>query len=119
MRECCYNQHLYGGKVYSVSEQEDEEKYIDGEVFSHKKDTGRSYYILNVSDKQKLIDGFRLMKEMILQNHNYAMNNAYETLLKSGINVYSVKTDAFVIDRFNLKKAQGLLNFSNAIGDRK
>jgi len=56
---------------------------------------------------------------MILQNHNYAMNNAYETLLKSGINVYSVKTDAFVIDRFNLKKAQGLLNFSNAIGDRK
>ena len=47
------------------------------------------------------------------------MNNAYGTLVKNGISVYSVKTDAFVIDMFNLKKAQGLLNFSNAIGDCK
>ena len=46
---------------------------------------------------------------MILQNHNHAVNTAYETLLKNGINVYSVKTDAFVIDRFDLKT--GVIEF--------
>ena len=129
LRECCYNQHLYGGKVYSVLEQEDEEKYIDGEVFSHKKDTGRSYYILNVSDKQKLIDGFRLIKEMILQNHNFIMFEAYQKMKAKGVKVYSVKSDAFTIHKDDIdkvaghqflgKKVNGILDIGKGIGQWK
>ena len=129
LRECCYNQHLYGGKVYSVSEQEDEEKYIDGEIFSHKKDTGRSYYILNVSDKQKLIDGFRLIKEMILQNHNFIMFEAYQKMKAKGVKVYSVKSDAFTIHKDDIdkvaghqflgKKVNGILDIGKGIGQWK
>ena len=36
------------------------------------------------------------------------MNEAYETLMRDGVKVYSVKTDAFVIDKCNLCKAKGV-----------
>ena len=45
------------------------------------------------------------------------MNEAYENLMKSNVTVYSVKTDAFVIDKCNLKKAKEVLKFGNEIGD--
>ena len=45
---------------------------------------------------------------MILHNHNHSMNVAYEKLKHNDIQVYSVKTDAFVIDKCNLGKAKSL-----------
>ena len=45
------------------------------------------------------------------------MNQAYETLMRDGVKVYSVKTDAFVIDKCNLCKAKGVLKFGSEIGD--
>ena len=43
------------------------------------------------------------------------MNVAYQALMKNNVEVYSVKTDAFVIDACNLGKAKNLLNFGVAI----
>ena len=37
-------------------------------------------------------------------------------IIKNDIKVYSVKTDAFVIDTINIEKAKTLLNFNNDIG---
>eukprot|EP00438_Fugacium_kawagutii_P036749 Skav205305 [mRNA] locus=scaffold3444:24630:27985:- [translate_table: standard] len=107
LRECCYNQHIYGGKVYTISEQEEIMKDVDDEIFFERKDTGKSYYILNVSDKQKLIDGFRLIKEMILQNHNFIMFEAYQKMKAEGVRVYSVKSDAFTIHKDDIDKVAG------------
>ena len=117
MVDAFYYQELYGGNINVISEIErddEEDEFGFTNIVSQNK-----HYVSNISDTKTLKNGYRYIKELILQNHNYAMNNAYETLLKNGISVYSVKTDAFVIDRFNLKKAQELLNFSNAIGDWK
>ena len=117
MVDAFYYQEMYGGNINVINEierddEEDEHGFTN--IISQNK-----HYVLNISDTKTLKNGYRYIKEMILQNHNYAMNTAYETLVNNNIKVYSVKTDAFVIDRFNLKKAQGLLNFSNAIGDWK
>jgi len=43
------------------------------------------------------------------------MNVAYQALMKNNVEVYSVKTDACVIDACNLGKAKNLLNFGVAI----
>ena len=57
---------------------------------------------LNVSDTQKLTEGFRLIKEMILQNHNFAMFEAYKALEAKKVKVYSVKCDAFTVHQDDL-----------------
>ena len=57
------------------------------------------YYVLNVSDERCLSNGFRYIKELLLQDHTYRVYEAYETLTENGIDVYSVKTDALTIKR--------------------
>ena len=44
------------------------------------------------------------------------MNEAYYKLRNNGIDIHSVKTDAFVIDTSDVDKAKELLNFHNDIG---
>ena len=75
-----------------------------------------SIMFLNISDTKTLMNGYRFIKELILQ-HNFDMNEAYETLMRDGVKVYSVKTDAFVIDKCNLGQAKEVLKFGSEIGD--
>ena len=53
------------------------------------------------------MNGYRFIKELILQHHNFDMNEACKKLKDNDVEVYSVKTDAFVIDKSNLGKARG------------
>ena len=75
------------------------------------------HYVLNISDTKTLMNGYRFIKELILQHHNFDMNEAYETLMRDDVMVYSVKTDAFVIDKCNLAKAREVLKFGSEIGE--
>ena len=75
------------------------------------------HYVLNISDTKTLMNGYKYVKELILQHHNFDMNEAYETLMRDGVVVYSVKTDAFVIDKCNLGKAREVLKFGSEIGE--
>ena len=61
------------------------------------------------------MNGFRYIEDLLLQNHNFHMYDAYEKL-KEAINVYVVKTDAFHIAKRDLKKTKNILNFHNDIG---
>ena len=76
-----------------------------------------NHYVLNISDTKTLSNGYKFIKELILQHHNFDMNEAYETLMRDGVKVYSVKTDAFVIDKCNLGQAKEVLKFGSEIGD--
>ena len=42
---------------------------------------------------------------------------AYEKLRDNDVEVYSAKTDAFVIEKGNLSKAKDLLKFEGQVGD--
>ena len=80
------------------------------------KDVGKQYYILNISDQVDLNNGFRYIKELLLQHHNLRMYNDYNKLKNAGINLYSVKSDAFTIKKNKLELAKELINFSTDIG---
>ena len=67
------------------------------------------YYVLNVSDERCLSNGFRYIKELLLQDHNYRVYEAYETLKGNGIGVYSVKTDALTIKKDDVARVVKLL----------
>ena len=82
-------------------------------------DVKASYYILNLKDKAVLRNGYRYIKELLLQHHNFKMNQDFKTLITNHINIYSVKTDAFVIDTCNEEKAKQLLEFHDDIGGWK
>ena len=47
------------------------------------------------------------------------MNQDFKTLITNNINIYSVKTDAFVIDTCNEEKTKQLLEFHDDIGGWK
>ena len=75
------------------------------------------YYILNVSDSRTLTNGYRYIKEMLLQYHNFAMYDAYRKLkIENNIDIHAVKTDALHINKTDMKKVEKLLDFHNGIG---
>ena len=63
-----------------------------------------------------MTNGFRYIKELVLQRHNFKMYQDYYRLINGDVKVYSVKTDAFIIDKKDMKKAKKLINFSKEIG---
>ena len=112
MREACYYQHLYGGKIYAISQEEEELIEDDNGAYIDTKDVGNTYYILNVSDSKQLLNGFRYVKELLLQYHNITMYEAFETMKENNVRVYSVKSDAFTIHIDDLDKVEGYKFFT-------
>ena len=108
LNEAAHYQTEYGGKIHRLTEMEGKEEY---ENYSPSNETEKSsYHMLNLKDKAQLMNGFKYTKELLLQHHNFRMNTDLYKLLVNGVNVYSVKTDAFVIDEYDLEKAKELLD---------
>ena len=84
MVDAFYYQEIYGGTINVISqfERDEEDELGCRDIISQEK-----HYVLNISDTKALMNGYRYIKEVVLQNHNYAMNTAYETLLENNINV--------------------------------
>ena len=49
-----------------------------------------TYYILNTTNRNTLVNGFRYTKELLLQYHKFSMYEAYDKLVENDIKVYSV-----------------------------
>ena len=79
-------------------------------------DEFKAYYILNLKDKAQLKNGFRWIKEILLQYHNFTMWETWWKLRNANITVYSVKTDAYTIERKDEAKAREVLDFQNDVG---
>ena len=62
------------------------------------------------------MNGFRYIHELLLQYHNHKIYTDAKMLTDNVIGIYSVKTDAFTIDKSNIDVAKTLLNFSLTIG---
>ena len=116
-----YFLHRNGGSEYPDFDY----KIEDGKTYYCKTDERREieekskktrYYIVSKSGERKLMNGFRYIKELLLQNHNFHMYESYEKLKANNINVYAVKTDAFHIAKKDVSKAKKVLNFYDDIG---
>ena len=74
-------------------------------------------FILNFSAEASLTNGFRYTKELLMQHHNFYLNSSYQLLTDNGVDIYTVKTDAFIIRRSHLESAKELLNWEEGIGN--
>ena len=141
LKEPCHYQRKYGGRIYALEEEirrtkrldwdsDDEEEYEEEEEdYNDEPKFGETYYVLNTTDRQKLVNGFRYIKELLLQYHNFAMYEAYTKLVANNVKVYGVKSDAFSIHQDDLTRVtgkpnhfiktlrEGILNFESAIGN--
>ena len=136
LKEACYYQRKHGGRIYALEEETCIRKMVDldeetdeEEEEEDKKTFGETYYVLNTTDRKTLVNGFRYIKELLLQYHNFAMYEAYTKLEEKGVKVYGVKSDAFTIHQDDLYRVvpkpnhfiksyrEGILNFEDAIGN--
>ena len=72
--------------------------------------TGKCLFILNLSAECSLNNGFRYIKELLTQQHNFYLNKCWKILHEAGVDVYTVKTDSFTIPSSKLEQADELLN---------
>ena len=129
LREACHYQRKYGGRIYAVQEEtqliyydreirvyddadaddayDDDEEEEQAHTLNEETKEGEKYYILNTSDRQTLVNGYRYIKELLLQYHNYAMYETYNILVKNGIGVCSVKSDAFTMNKHDFDRVKG------------
>ena len=120
LKEAVHYQSEYGGRINKLTEfvnEMVETEYDEGgfktEEYENEKE---SYYILTLKDRALLKNGFRYIKQLLLDYHNFKMYEDYHKLRKALVSVYSVKNDAFVIGQSDVEKAKGLLNFHGGIG---
>ena len=56
---------------------------------SKKEDTSMgNTYILNITSRNKLVSGFRYIKELLLHYHNFSMYESCNTVVENAITVY-------------------------------
>jgi len=121
LREAVHSQTSFGGRVHKLSyvkatiEEERCEEEFSIEVRSYE-DELKSYYILNLKDKAQFQNGFRWIKEILLQHHNFSMWEAYRKLKDVKVFVYSVKTDAFTSKGTDEVRAREVLDFNDDVG---
>jgi hypothetical protein len=129
--ECKFHQAQYGGSIHTIQKIEDVSTVLDksplglddgidetaGQVVSFKfEQVGDPYYVLVLKAEKQLRNGFRFIKELLLQEHNFKMMNAYDRLVEANIKVVSVKTDCFTIPVECEAMARELLSFDQGIG---
>ena len=105
LREALYYQQEVAGKINKITGYDEDDKELD-----------RKYYCLTVTDRVALRNGYTYIKELLLQTHNHKIQEDYTKLLNNGVDVWSIKTDAFVIRHEHLSKAKKAIAFNSNIG---
>jgi hypothetical protein len=128
--ECKYYQAQYGGAIHSIQKIEDVSEVLErsnlglddgievvGPVVNFKfEQRGEPFFVLVIKAQKRLRNGFRFIKELLLQGHNFKMMDAYDRLVDAGVKMHSVKTDCFTIPAECEAKAREVLAFDQGIG---
>ena len=78
--------------------------------------TGKCLWILNLSAQASLANGFRYIKELLTQHHNFYLNTRWKLLEDNKIPIHTVKTDAFTTKKSKLEEVQELLSWEEGVG---
>ena len=120
--EALHYQKQYGGTIIILKKLELKEELVENPLDdgldtnnyiteNSEKELDKKYYILNIKSQRRLENGFRYIKELLLQNHNFKMYKAYKNLVEANVNIFSVKTDASLIQHEHLEIAKSVLTF--------
>jgi len=112
LEEATTNQSKYGGVIHTLQQYTEEEcneylgpdwmreidNHLTDEQFEEQKqmnisefkyiEKGKTLYVLNLTAKQMLVNGFRYIKELLMQHHNFFINESYNKLRTHGIRVF-------------------------------
>jgi len=107
--------------VISALDKDIEEAETIGESVSYEKifrkaPNGSTFYVHIIDNEKKLDNGFKFIKELLLQTHNFEIYQDLEKLKQNDIPVFSVKTDALTIRQCDMEKAQQVLSFGSQCG---
>jgi len=125
LAECKFYQAQYGGVIHSIQQIEhvktiheaspdglDDGVEPCGDVVDIKFATqGDPYHVLVIKNERQLKNGFRYIKELLLQSHNFKLMQAYDALTEANVKITSVKTDCFTIPAECEQVARQLLSF--------
>ena len=128
--ECKFYQAQYGGVIHSIQKIEDVSEILErsplgldddcemiGSIVSFKfVHRGDPYFVLVLNAEKQLRNGFRYIKELLIQGHNFKLMKAHDLLAEAGVKMYSVKTDCFTIPAESEAKAREVLSFDQGIG---
>ena len=106
LREALYDLQDTGGQINNIT----------GYDLENVKESDRKYYCLTVTDSVALRNGYTYIKELLLEIHNHKLQEDYNQLINNGVDVWSVKTHAFVIRHEHSSKAKKAVTFNNNIG---
>ena len=127
LTECKHFQAQLGGTIHMIQKIADVSSIVDDpfgldfgiqstSLVYRYEEVGAPFYVLALKAERKLENGFRYIKELLLQIHNDKLYSSFDILKDNDISIYSVKTDCFVIKSQDLDKAKSLLNFDNGLG---
>jgi hypothetical protein len=116
LAECQYYQARMEGSIHVLSTIEAIEEVMDLGLddgldstpiasFRFKDSDKAPLYVLVMKAESQLKNGFRYIKELLLQSHNSKLKEAYDKLEANGILISSVKTDCFTIRASDLSRA--------------
>ena len=80
------------------------------------KDTGKVIWVLNQTNEADMTNGFRYIKELLIQHHNAYMQSCLLRLSAANVTVHTVKTDAYTIAVSDLPLATAALDFGGEFG---
>ena len=113
----------YGGETHFIKQYEQtatigtlDRDVEDPDLTLNLSPTGKCLFILNLSAECSLNNGFRYIKELLLQHRNFYLNNCWKLLREHGVSVYTVKTDSFTTESSHLWLVEQLLNWETGIG---
>ena len=87
----------YGGDITFIKQYEERSEWrtespldegVEGAPMIYTNEmvpTGRSLFILNLYAEASLTNGFRYIKELLMQRHNFYLNRSYELLTGNGV----------------------------------
>ena len=121
-------QSKYGGSITFIKQYEEKQEWeyenilgkdvkgIEPVYRNTMKPTGKCLFILSLSAEACLTNGFRYVKELLMQRHNSYMSRSCDLLKENGVDVYTVKTDALTIPQSQVERAKEVLSWDEGIG---
>ncbi len=77
---------------------------------------GDPCFALVMKAEKQLRNGFRFIKEPLLQGHNHKLTQAYDLLAGAGVQISSVITDCFVVKAQDEEQARDVLALEQGSG---
>ena len=128
--ECKHYQAQFGGSIHNIQQIADISTVAatstlgldDGvdevmpTIVTKFAEVGQPFYVLALKAERQLRNGFRFIKELLLQAHNAKLMQADDRLAEADVRMVSVKTDCFTIRAEDEAKARELLTFDQGIG---